>query len=1298
MISVLYVDDEPALLDIGKTFLEQSGSITVEICHTAADAREQLAKHHYDAIVSDYQMPVTNGIEFLKYIRTRYSDLPFILFTGRGREEVVIEALNLGADFYLQKGGNPVPQFAELEHKIKQAVHQKQSERRINESEEQYRTLFEGASDAIFMMEQGVYIDCNTKALEYFGCSREQLIGSHPCDLSPATQPDGISSIEKSRELMQVVIGGTPRLFDWRHRRLDGREFDVEISLSRLDVKGRNLLLAIMRDVHERKQVECALRESAQLMTNIISFLPDATFAINTDGRVIAWNQAMEKMTGISAGAMIGKGDYEYSLPIYGERRPILIDLILSRDETIFSRYTTIDADGTNLISEVFAPGLNSGRGAHLWFTASPLIDTQGNVIGAIESIRDITARKNRQNELQASYEQIAAMEEELRNNFEELAARERLVAESDANYRALFSAMVEGHAVNELVYDGNGMPVEYRILQVNPAFEKIFAIPTNTAIGRTSREIFERDEPGAFALYAEVACTGIPRHFEIWYPLMKKHFSISVYSPKRGTFATVFEDITDRRQKEDELRAAYEQISAVEEELRNNFEELTSREQELRESAQRMTNIISFLPDATFVINSDGRVIAWNRAMETLTGISADAMVGKGDYEYSIPIYGKRRPILIDLILSKDESIASHYTTIEKEGTTLFSEVFVPGLYSGKGAHIWFTASPLVDTRGKVIGAIESIRDITAHKNRMIDLQASYEQIAAMEEELRNNFEELASRERLVAESDANYRALFSAMVEGHAVNELVYDGNGMPVEYRIRQVNPAFEKIFNIPRDTATGKMSREVFGGDEPRALALFAEVARTGTPRHFEIWYPRMKKHLAISVYSPKKGTFGTVFEDITERRQKENELRTAYEQITAIEEELRSNLEDLAAREKALQTSEEGYRQIVETANEGIWSMDHGLRATFVNSRLADMLGYSPDEILGRPVEDFMHPEEMPDHAEKKRLRRAGNRSVYERKFCKKDGTTLWCQVSATPLLDARGMFQGSFAMLTDITARKIARQELELKNQELNTANEQMAAAFEELKSTEELLVARNRELEEQQESIRRAKKALKIANRKLNLLSGLTRHDVVNQLTALSGYVELSSRFVQDPKFQLMIEKERKVIDMINQQILFTKEYEDMGVNAPVWQDLGKTVMNAATGLDLSGVCLKVESDNLEIFADPLLGRGFYNLMDNTLRYGRTVSEITVCCERKDGGLIITYIDNGVGIDAEARPHLFERGFGKHTGLGLFFTREVLSITGLSIAETGTPGKGVRFEINVPEGDYRFTDTQASS
>jgi CheY-like chemotaxis protein len=127
MISVLYVDDEPALLEIGKLFLERSGTMHVDTLESASEALERIRATQYDAIISDFQMPEMDGITFLKALRREHPALPFIIFTGKGREEVVIEALNCGADHYLQKGGDPMPQFAELKHNIERAVERKRA-------------------------------------------------------------------------------------------------------------------------------------------------------------------------------------------------------------------------------------------------------------------------------------------------------------------------------------------------------------------------------------------------------------------------------------------------------------------------------------------------------------------------------------------------------------------------------------------------------------------------------------------------------------------------------------------------------------------------------------------------------------------------------------------------------------------------------------------------------------------------------------------------------------------------------------------------------------------------------------------------------------------------------------------------------------------------------------------------------------------------------------------------------------------------------------------------------------------
>lgn len=270
--SVLYVDDEPALLAIVKAFLEHSGALTVETVSSGREALALLGKQDYDAVVADYQMPDMNGIGLLKEIRRRFGDLPFILFTGRGREEVVVEALNCGADGYVQKGGDPRSQFAELEHWVVQAVERRRAVMALRDSEERYRTLFEGANDPIFIFEGDRFADCNSKALETFQCTRELLIGKAPWELSSPIQPDGAPALTGAVERMEAAYAGQPQFFEWQIAAPSGKTYDVEISASRLNVKGPPSIQAIVRDVTARKQTEAALIAANRKMHLLSSF------------------------------------------------------------------------------------------------------------------------------------------------------------------------------------------------------------------------------------------------------------------------------------------------------------------------------------------------------------------------------------------------------------------------------------------------------------------------------------------------------------------------------------------------------------------------------------------------------------------------------------------------------------------------------------------------------------------------------------------------------------------------------------------------------------------------------------------------------------------------------------------------------------------------------------------------------------------------------------------------------------------------------------------------------------------
>ncbi len=141
-----------------------------------------------------------------------------------------------------------------------------------------------------------------------------------------------------------------------------------------------------------------------------------------------------------------------------------------------------------------------------------------------------------------------------------------------------------------------------------------------------------------------------------------------------------------------------------------------------IKNSEQRLADIIDFFPDATFVIDKEGLVIAWNRAMEVLTGLKAEEILGKGDHEYALPFYGIRRPLLIDLVLKRSNEDVSAYYSWQREGETLVAEIYIPSFKPG-GIYLWGKASPIYDTEGNLVGAIESIRDITKRKTAEIAL-----------------------------------------------------------------------------------------------------------------------------------------------------------------------------------------------------------------------------------------------------------------------------------------------------------------------------------------------------------------------------------------------------------------------------------------------------------------------------------------------------------------------------------------------------------------------------------------------
>ncbi|OPX64580.1 MULTISPECIES: HAMP domain-containing sensor histidine kinase [unclassified Methanoregula] len=235
-------------------------------------------------------------------------------------------------------------------------------------------------------------------------------------------------------------------------------------------------------------------------------------------------------------------------------------------------------------------------------------------------------------------------------------------------------------------------------------------------------------------------------------------------------------------------------------------------------------------------------------------------------------------------------------------------------------------------------------------------------------------------------------------------------------------------------------------------------------------------------------------------------------------------------------------------------------------------------------------------------------------------------------------------------------------------------------------------LVTRNRELEEANNQLESSKSAFETANKKLNLLSGITRHDIRNQLLALLGFLGLSRMKATDPELIGYIEREEAAALTIQRQIEFTKSYEEIGVRAPQWQDVQALALAMQERATRDGITVSVRTGEIEIYADPLLEKVFENLVDNSIRHGERVRNIAFSTLPYGlDYLAIVYEDDGIGIHNEDKERIFDKGFGKNTGLGLFLSREILSITGISIKESGEYGRGARFEILIPKGRYRI-------